>query len=181
MSLSRPVSAWDQPDELALRVPNGSLGRVTTASRMCRVTHSTKRPPLRKKKKKLYKYRRCYVSVAMVDRVIYAMGGFDGHHRLSSAEKYSFERNQWTMIAPMTSQRSDACAAVLNGEWKQYVRVNTKRYAHVRTSRRVPRRAGGRGERVFTGGGGGGAPAVGGSWLVAAGLRRGAQPSPMNH
>lgn len=61
---------------------------------------------------------RCYVSVALLDGVIYAMGGFDGHHRLSSAEKYDCERNQWTMIAPMHSQRSDACAAVLNG--KQY-------------------------------------------------------------
>jgi len=45
------------------------------------------------------------------------MGGFDGHHRLSTAEKYNFKRNQWTMIAPMTSQRSDACAAVFNSEY----------------------------------------------------------------
>jgi len=61
--------------------------------------------------------RRCYVSVVLLDDIIYAMGGFDGHHRLGSAEKYNFERNQWTMIAPMTSQRSDACAAVLNGKF----------------------------------------------------------------
>jgi len=60
--------------------------------------------------------RRCYVSVALLNGIIYAMGGFDGHHRLGSAEKYNFERNQWTMIAPMTSQRSDACAAVMNGK-----------------------------------------------------------------
>lgn len=59
---------------------------------------------------------RCYVSVVLLNGIIYAMGGFDGHHRLSSAEKYDFERNQWTMIAPMTSQRSDACAAVMNGK-----------------------------------------------------------------
>jgi len=62
--------------------------------------------------------RRCYVSVALLNGTIYAMGGFDGHHRLGSAEKYNFERNQWTMIAPMTSQRSDACAAVMNGKYK---------------------------------------------------------------
>jgi len=60
--------------------------------------------------------RRCYVSVVLLNGIIYAMGGFDGHHRLGSAEKYNFERNQWTMIAPMTSQRSDACAAVMNGK-----------------------------------------------------------------
>jgi len=57
------------------------------------------------------------VSVALLNGIIYAMGGFDGHHRLGSAEKYNFERNQWTMIAPMTSQRSDACAAVMNGKY----------------------------------------------------------------
>lgn len=44
------------------------------------------------------------------------MGGFDGHHRLSSAEKYDFEKNQWTMIAPMNSRRSDACATVFNSK-----------------------------------------------------------------
>lgn len=60
---------------------------------------------------------RCYVSVVLLDGIIYAMGGFDGHHRLNTAEKYDFERNQWTMIAPMASQRSDACAAVLNSEY----------------------------------------------------------------
>lgn len=54
--------------------------------------------------------------MVLLDGVIYAMGGFDGHQRLSSAEKYDFARNQWTMIAPMTIQRSDACATVLNGE-----------------------------------------------------------------
>lgn len=59
---------------------------------------------------------RCYVSVVLLDGIIYAMGGFDGHNRLRSAEKYDFERNQWTMIAPMTSQRSDACATVLNSK-----------------------------------------------------------------
>lgn len=67
--------------------------------------------------------RRCYVSVVLLNNIIYAMGGFDGHHRLGSAEKYDFERNQWTMIAPMTSQRSDACAAVMNGK---YLVSNTK-------------------------------------------------------
>lgn len=59
---------------------------------------------------------RCYVSVAMLDGVIYAIGGFDGHQRLKSVEKYDFERNQWTMVSPMNAFRSDACATVLNGK-----------------------------------------------------------------
>lgn len=63
---------------------------------------------------KICSYIRCYVSVALLNGIIFAMGGFDGHQRLLSAEKYNFERNQWTMVASMNSQRSDACAAVLN-------------------------------------------------------------------
>jgi hypothetical protein len=65
----------------------------------------------------LFSLIRCYVSVVLLNNTIYAMGGFDGHHRLGSAEKYNFERNQWTLIAPMTTQRSDACAAVLNSKY----------------------------------------------------------------
>lgn len=66
---------------------------------------------------------RCYVSVVLLDDTIYAMGGFDGHHRLNTVEKYNFDRNQWTMVAPMVSQRSDACAAVLNSERKPLIFV----------------------------------------------------------
>lgn len=51
------------------------------------------------------------------------MGGFDGHHRLNTVEKYNFDRNQWTMVAPMVSQRSDACATVLNSEQKPLIFV----------------------------------------------------------
>lgn len=80
---------------------------------------------------------RCYVSVVLLNGIIYAMGGFDGHHRLGSAEKYDFERNQWTMIAPMTSQRSDACATVMNGKcnvinhYKCYNNFNFLRFWHL--------------------------------------------------
>lgn len=49
--------------------------------------------------------------------MIYAIGGYDGYNRLNSAEKYNFETNQWTLIAPMASERSDACAAVLKSEY----------------------------------------------------------------
>lgn len=69
---------------------------------------------------------RCYVSVVLLNNTIYAMGGFDGHHRLGSAEKYNFERNQWTLIAPMTTQRSDACAAVLNSKYDNKNKIDER-------------------------------------------------------
>jgi kelch-like protein 10 len=59
--------------------------------------------------------KRCYVNVAACDGVIYAMGGYDGSIRQSSAEKYSPELNQWTLIADMNAQRSDASATEFNG------------------------------------------------------------------
>lgn len=43
------------------------------------------------------------------------MGGYDGHHRQNTAEKYDYRTNQWTLIAPMNVQRSDASATTLNG------------------------------------------------------------------
>lgn len=60
--------------------------------------------------------RRCYVSTTVLDDMIFAMGGYDGHHRQNTAEKYDHKSNQWTLIAPMNMQRSDASACTLNGE-----------------------------------------------------------------
>ncbi|XP_034945514.1 kelch-like protein 10 [Chelonus insularis] len=58
---------------------------------------------------------RCFVSVCTDDGIIYALGGCsNGPTRLSSAERYKPERNQWEMIPPMHRQRSDASAAALN-------------------------------------------------------------------
>lgn len=48
--------------------------------------------------------------------LIYAMGGYDGHHRQNTAERYNFKTNQWTLVAPMNMQRSDASATTLNGK-----------------------------------------------------------------
>ena len=62
---------------------------------------------------------RCYVSVAVLDGCVYAMGGFDGHIRQNSAERYTPNTNQWSLITPMNQQRSDASAATVNG--KEYV------------------------------------------------------------
>lgn len=59
-------------------------------------------------------YRRCYVSVAVLDDHIYALGGYNGQERQNTVERYDPETNQWTMITPMNSQRSDAHACTLN-------------------------------------------------------------------
>lgn len=57
---------------------------------------------------------RCYVSVAVLDGCIYAMGGYDGHVRQNTAERYTPRSNQWSLITPMNHQRSDASATTLN-------------------------------------------------------------------
>ncbi len=59
---------------------------------------------------------RCYVSVAVLDKGIYAMGGFDGHERQNTAERYNLKTNQWSLIQPMNHQRSDASATTLEGK-----------------------------------------------------------------
>lgn len=44
------------------------------------------------------------------------MGGYDGHHRQNTAEKYNYKYNQWSLIASMNVQRSDASATTLNSK-----------------------------------------------------------------
>ena len=46
---------------------------------------------------------------------IYAMGGFDGHVRQNSVERYNPATNQWSLVQPMNHQRSDASATTLEG------------------------------------------------------------------
>ena len=59
----------------------------------------------------------CYVSVTVLHKKIYAMGGYDGTVRQNTAERYDPITNQWSLIAPMQHQRSDASATTLNGEF----------------------------------------------------------------
>lgn len=59
---------------------------------------------------------RCYVSVAILDGYIYALGGFDGRIRQRSAERFYPSSNQWTLIQPMLCPRSDGGAATVSGE-----------------------------------------------------------------
>lgn len=50
---------------------------------------------------------------------LYAIGGFDGEHRLTSMECYHPENNAWTIMPSMKSSRSGSGVAVLN----QYIYV----------------------------------------------------------
>lgn len=52
--------------------------------------------------------KRVGVGVAVVNRLLYAIGGFDGNERLASAECYHPENNEWTLITPMKCARSGA-------------------------------------------------------------------------
>jgi hypothetical protein len=59
---------------------------------------------------------RCYVSTAVAHGCIYALGGYDGQWRLSSAERYSPTTNQWSQLEPMLQRRSDAGSDSLHGQ-----------------------------------------------------------------
>jgi kelch-like protein 19 len=64
-------------------------------------------------------FKRLAVGVAVVNRLLYAIGGYDGVQRHNSAECYHPENNAWAMIAPMHTQRSGAGVAAIN----QYIYV----------------------------------------------------------
>lgn len=63
--------------------------------------------------------KRLGVGVAVVNRLLYAIGGFDGKERLATIERYHPEDNAWTIIPPMTIGRSGAGVVALN----QYIYV----------------------------------------------------------
>ena len=44
----------------------------------------------------------------VVNRLLYAIGGYDGTNRLKSGVVYTPEKNTWTDIAPMNTARSGA-------------------------------------------------------------------------
>lgn len=52
--------------------------------------------------------KRLGVGIAVVNRLLYAIGGYDGTFRLSSAECYHPENDAWNMISPMNTVRSGA-------------------------------------------------------------------------
>lgn len=53
-------------------------------------------------------YKRLGVGIAVVNRLLYAIGGFDGTERLKSIECYHPENNAWTLIPSMNIGRSGA-------------------------------------------------------------------------
>lgn len=53
-------------------------------------------------------YNRLGVGIAIVNRLMYAIGGFNGKERLKSCECYHPENNEWTVIPPMNVGRSGA-------------------------------------------------------------------------
>lgn len=59
--------------------------------------------------------RRSCLSVAVLNGCIYAMGGSDHHRFHCTAERYTPESNQWSLIARMNQRRSGACSTVFNG------------------------------------------------------------------
>lgn len=63
--------------------------------------------------------KRLGVGVAVVNRLLYAIGGFDGKERLASMECYHPENNAWTILPSMKTGRSGAGVAALN----QYIYV----------------------------------------------------------
>ena len=56
---------------------------------------------------------RAWPAVAVIDKRIYVMGGFDGSNRLRSVESYDPDRDEWTYINNMQTNRAGCGAAVL--------------------------------------------------------------------
>ena len=60
--------------------------------------------------------RRCGVGVAVLDDLIYAVGGHDGSSYLNSVERYDPKTNQWSSdVAPTSTCRTSVGVAVLDG------------------------------------------------------------------
>ncbi|PIO64330.1 BTB/POZ domain protein [Teladorsagia circumcincta] len=59
---------------------------------------------------------RSRVGIAVHDRKIYAIGGFNGHDRLKIVESYDYNKNEWTPVAPLTKKRSALAAAFFNNK-----------------------------------------------------------------
>ncbi|KAK5889691.1 hypothetical protein CesoFtcFv8_015672 [Champsocephalus esox] len=58
---------------------------------------------------------RSRVGVAVVNGLLYAIGGYDGQSRLSTVEVYNPETDSWTRVASMNSQRSAMGTVVVDG------------------------------------------------------------------
>lgn len=52
--------------------------------------------------------KRLGVGVTVVNRLLYAIGGYDAKNRLATVECYHPENNAWTMVPSMNIARSGA-------------------------------------------------------------------------
>lgn len=52
--------------------------------------------------------KRLGVGVVVINRLLYAIGGFNGSDRLTTVECYHPENNEWTLVHPMQYERSGA-------------------------------------------------------------------------
>uniref|UniRef100_A0A8D0MU40 BTB domain-containing protein n=1 Tax=Sus scrofa TaxID=9823 RepID=A0A8D0MU40_PIG len=59
---------------------------------------------------------RSRVGVAVVNGLLYAIGGYDGQLRLSTVEVYNPEMDTWTRVGSMNSKRSAMGTVVLDGQ-----------------------------------------------------------------
>ena len=58
--------------------------------------------------------RRCRAGLAVLNGIIYAIGGFDGAFRVKSVDCYDPQNNIWTSCPPMEARRSTLGVGVLN-------------------------------------------------------------------
>lgn len=57
--------------------------------------------------------KRLGVGVAVINRLLYAVGGYDGNQRLKSVECYNPERDVWMFVADMQVARSGAGSEIM--------------------------------------------------------------------
>jgi len=58
---------------------------------------------------------RSELGLAMLDGYIYAVGGWEGNHKVESVEKYDSVRNKWSFVAPMKTPLMSASVISCNG------------------------------------------------------------------
>lgn len=66
------------------------------------------------------RHQRCYVTTAVLDGFIYALGGLGNRSHLSTAERYRPETNQWSLIASMGETRRNASCTTLHNKVMMY-------------------------------------------------------------
>ncbi|XP_045140970.1 kelch-like protein 3 [Echinops telfairi] len=60
--------------------------------------------------------RRSTLGAAVLNDLLYAVGGFDGSTGLASVEAYSYKTNEWFFVAPMNTRRSSVGVGVVEGK-----------------------------------------------------------------